>query len=382
MALSGNFTSMTPSDLLQMLAWGSQTGLLTCTRDDERRHVFLHEGDVVGVSSSRYKDRLGAMLLRLEYITNEQFNKIFDRQITNGRPLGEIFKSENLLSEKNLQSVLNYQAEEIIYDLLAWSDGAFSFEERELTGNERRLQPVVIANLLLEGARRMDEINRFRSIYDEPDTVYRVKSDVEFTSLELDRPQQTMVNMLMSSMSLAEIFRMVNESEYDIYKSLDALIRQDVIEVDKTATERRREEHEKRSKLLDMSLIMEEKGWFHEALSNIEDILKKEPENADALAMKERLIKAIIKEAKLVFPSTDEVPEIRHAVAAVSVDKLHFNPREGFVFSRIDGNTSIRNLRYLTGMPRDDLFVILHKFIRMGLIFLDDKHSRISSSGH
>ncbi|HPQ41254.1 MAG TPA: DUF4388 domain-containing protein, partial [bacterium] len=196
MALSGSFISMSPSDLLQMLAWGSQTGLLTCTRDDDRRHVFIQTGDVVGVSSSRFKDRLGATLLRLGIITNEQFNDIFGRQATNGRPLGEILKSANMLSDEALQRALTYQAEEIVYDLLSWSDGEFGFEERPLTADEKRLKPVVVANLLLEGARRMDELNRLRSEYDDPETVFRVTADSDFHDRELSRPEETLVNML------------------------------------------------------------------------------------------------------------------------------------------------------------------------------------------
>lgn len=380
MALSGSFISMSPSDLFQMLAWGSQTGLLTCTRDNDRRHVFLEDGDVVGVSSSRFKDRFGAMLLRLGHITNEQFNDIFDQQATNGRPLGELFMSKNLLSEETLQKVLNFQAEELIYDLLAWNSGDFSFDERSLIDQEKRLQPVEIANLLLEGARRMDEINRLRNEFDDQDAVYKVSKDIDFTELELDRPQQTLVNMLMTPLSLSEIFRMVNESEYDIYNALNKLIAGKLIVIDREATERRHREQEEASKLLDISLLMEEKGWFHEALSSIEDLLSKNPGYGEGIKIKQRLKKEIIKQAELVFASREEVPFVRQSVAAVSVDKLQLSPQEGFVFSRIDGNTSVRNLRYVTGMNEENLFVILHKFIRMGLIFLDDKNTRVRAS--
>ncbi len=55
MSLSGGFAGLSPSDLLQMLSWGAKTGLLTCNRNEDRRHVFLFQGDVVGVTSSRYQ---------------------------------------------------------------------------------------------------------------------------------------------------------------------------------------------------------------------------------------------------------------------------------------------------------------------------------------
>ncbi|MBN1296209.1 DUF4388 domain-containing protein [bacterium] len=379
MALSGSFTSMSPSDLLQMLAWGSQTGLLACMRNDDHRHIFLESGNVVGVSSSQYKDRLGALLLRLGHITDEQFNKIFGKQASNGRPLGEIFKSENLLSEKNLEQALIHQAEEIIYDVVSWHEGDFAFEERQLTAEERRINPVVISSLLLEGARRMDEIKRARETLDDADMVLRTVHDIDMESLVVTRPQRTLLNALNAPMSLSEVFKMVNESEYDILTSLTRLMEEGYIEEDVAATELRREEHEKILKLLDLSRVMEEKGWFHEALSNIEGLLNREPNHLVGNEMKTRLKQEIIGQAHLVFPSMNEIPAVRHSVAAVSVDKLHFSPREGFVFSRIDGQTDIRNLRYLTGLPKDDLYIILHKFIRMGLIYLDEKTQKTRS---
>ena len=65
MPLSGSLESLTPSDLLQMLMWNLQTGQLTCINKDSRQHIFLYKGEVVGATSSKYQDRLGAILLRL-----------------------------------------------------------------------------------------------------------------------------------------------------------------------------------------------------------------------------------------------------------------------------------------------------------------------------
>lgn len=376
MALSGTFKSMSPSDLLQMLSWGSKEGMLTCKRDAYHCHVFLQEGNVVGVTSSRYKDRLGALLLRLDYITNEQFDDIFGRQASNGRPIGEIFISENLVSENDLQKVLTYQAEEIVHDLLSWSDGEFNFEERNLSDQETRVTPVEISNLLLEGARRMDEISRLKAEFPDPESVLMLNPDIDMSDLELTRPQQVICTNLVTSMSVGDIFRMVNESEYDILTSLKSLHERSVLIEDIQATENRKQEKEKLTKLLDLSLTMEEKGWLHEALSNIEELLSKNPKQSQAIEIKLRLRKEIMKQAEMMFKTPDSIPTVRHAVASISVDKLHLNPREGFVFSRIDGRTDVKNLRYLTGMPRDELYLVLHKFVRMGLIYLDEKEKK------
>ncbi len=102
-------------------------------------------------------------------MTEEQFNDVLNLQASNGRHLGEMFKDKKIVSESQLQSALSLQAEDIIFDLLAWTDGDFAFEERLLSDEEHKLQPIVISNLLMEGARRIDEINRVKDTLDDPD---------------------------------------------------------------------------------------------------------------------------------------------------------------------------------------------------------------------
>ncbi|MCD4653861.1 DUF4388 domain-containing protein, partial [bacterium] len=329
--------------------------------------------------SSRYKDRLGAMLLRMGCITEEQFNDVFSRQVSNGRPLGEIFISENLVEEEELQSILTLQAEEIIFDLVSWENGDFSFEERKLDNEEERLNPVVISNLLLEGARRMDEIRRIRSFINDKYMVFKLKSGNSVDDTNLSRPENVITKFLVSPMSLGDIFKLVNETEYSILTALCSLLNKEIIFEDEQASSSRRQVQEKLNKLMEMTELMEKKGWYHEALSNLEEILSKEPGNAKGKRMKKRLEAEILKHAKLIFKSLDDIPTVRYAVASIGADKLMLTAHEGFVFSRIDGKTDVKNLRYLTGLPKDDLCVVLHKFIRMGLIFLEKNKRKVSS---
>jgi len=380
MALSGTFQSMSPSDLLQMLSWGSKTGMLDCRRDEEYRHIFLIDGDVIGVTSSRYKDRLGAMLLRMGCITEEQFNEIFDQQASNSRPLGELFLDEKILNEEELQLTLTRQAEEIIFDLLAWQKGEFSFEERDLSQEEMRLKPVVISTLLLEGARRIDVINRIRSTISDKEVIFKLNPEADYDSTQLSRPERIITKTLSSSMSLSDLSKLVNESEYSILTSLSSLLEKEIIWEDRKATDDVKKIKKKLSKLREMTELMEEKGWYHEALSYTEKILNYESGNSKSIEKKKYLEREIVKQAKLVFNSQSSVPSVRDSVSSINSCTQQLTPSEGFVFSRIDGKTDLKNLRYITGMPQNTLYIILHKFIRMGLIFIEDRSQKVRSS--
>lgn len=373
MPLSGSLESLNPSDLLQMLMWGTQTGLLTCIGEDSRHHIFLNEGNVVGVTSSKYKDRLGAVLVRLGYVTEIQFEEIFSQQVSSGRPLGEMFVDKKVLNPGDLEEALHVQAREIIYELLTWTDGEFDFEERPLKQHEFKLKPIVISTLLLEGAKRCDEINRFKQMIGDPDTIFR-KAPGEPSNLDaMENVHQGVMACLSTPRSFTDILHMVNETEYTIISSMHSMLEQNIILKDEDATQQKKEQNARIQYLLELSETMEKRGWFHEALSNLEVVLKINGNCTEATTLKERIQARVLKNAERIFKSTECIPIVRHSVAEVSIDKLCLNHREGFVFFRIDGNTNLKNLRYITGIPRKDLYVILHKFIRMGLIYLDER---------
>jgi DNA-binding protein H-NS len=379
MPLSGSLESLNPSDLLQMLMWGAQTGLLTCIGDDNRHHIFLHEGNVVGVTSSNYKDRLGAVLVRLGYVTECQFEEIFSLQVSSGRPLGEMFIDKKVLKPGDLEKALHIQARDIIYEFLTWTDGEFNFEERPLGQHEFKLKPIVVSTLLLEGAKRCDEINRFKQMIGDPDTIFRKAHSVSSSPDTMDRVHQSVITCLSTPRSFADILHMVNETEYNIISSMHSLLEQTIILKDEKATQEKKEQNARIQYLLELSETMEKKGWFHEALSNLESVLKIRSDCTEAKTIKDRIQAKVVKNAERIFTSSDCVPTVRHSVADVSIDKLYLNHREGFVFFRIDGNTNLKNLCYITGMHRKELYIILHKFIRMGLIYLDER--KIGHSG-
>jgi hypothetical protein len=372
MSISGSFSSMNPSDLLQMLMWGAKSGMLTCIGPDDRQHLFLKDGNVVGVTSSRYTDRLGAVLVRLGYISDVQFEEVFLAQASDNRQLGEIVVDKELLSAESLKHALVVQAEDIIYDVLSWNDGEFSFEERELEDREVKVEPIVISTLLLEGARRIDEINRCKQKFNDPEQVFKL-NDEKLGEVKLsNRSDRAVVSLLKTSRTLHDIMQIANESEYNVFRSVYNLFEKDIIEIDFEETNHRKLANAKIEYLMELAGSMEKKGWFHEALSNIAESAFANSNNPRIIQMKDRLESKVYEIARRVFGSSEVVPKIRQSVADVSIDKLSLNQREGLVFFRIDGVTNLKNLRHLTGVPQKELYVILHKFMRMGLIYFDE----------
>ena len=67
------------------------------------------------------------------------------------------------ISEAELERQLKFQMEETIYEIMAWDEGYFRFEEHAEIAQHRLLARVRVESLLMEGARRIDEWTRLET---------------------------------------------------------------------------------------------------------------------------------------------------------------------------------------------------------------------------
>ena len=130
MPIEGPLDELGLQEVFQLLDLGRKTGMLRVTsrmRNDEG-HVYFEGGRVVQAN------------LR-------------------SKPAAAI--NPSTVSERELERKLRGQIEGAIYDLMAWREGHFLFEERELTdvAAETRVK-IATESLLMEGARRIDEWSR------------------------------------------------------------------------------------------------------------------------------------------------------------------------------------------------------------------------------
>src|SRR5438094_5706651 len=80
------------------------------------------------------------------------------------RRLGEILVSLGALTRRELQRQVRFQIEEVVFEVMSWREGYFSFTEGPLSdvATETAVR-IPTEALLMEGARRIDEWSRIES---------------------------------------------------------------------------------------------------------------------------------------------------------------------------------------------------------------------------
>ncbi|MBN1354955.1 DUF4388 domain-containing protein [bacterium] len=367
MAISGTLEGMPPQDLLQWISRGKKHGILSVRCKDTGIDIRFRDGWVVGVHSSRSKDRLGALLVRKGIIDAGQLSDLRRDQSTRSSLMGEMLVQREMISENELEDVLVDQVQDILFDFLLRDSGEFIFEERQLDRREQLIEPVNTSTLLLEGTRRIDEWRRIRSEIPSNRVVFkRGFSEVFRPGLE-----EQIWNYLSKPRIVSDIVDEMNAPEFIILDTLRRMMNTKLISRDYDSENRLENLEAEIAKNLDRAATLTTHQGYHEALSYLNRAQDLDPKNQSIKRMICDIKIKILNDAKRMIPAGKAVPKIRQSFSTLAPERLILTAEEAFVFSRIDGTTDVRSLTYLTNLSKDDLHIILHKFIRMGLIYLD-----------
>lgn len=153
--------------LLQSLVENRAEGTLSVTCGPMRKTLHVSRAGLQLLAGSRPQtDRLGQILLRSGVVSEGQIREIVSHQRQFGGLLGQIMLARGSVTAEELRAALREQVEEEICDVLTWEGASFDFTEGPRPGLPDAGSPssvrVDVAALLLEAARRIDEMRLIR----------------------------------------------------------------------------------------------------------------------------------------------------------------------------------------------------------------------------
>jgi hypothetical protein len=238
MAIEGPLRELGVHDVFQLLDLTRKTGALrvrSALRDNEGV-VHFQNGRVVGASMRDESHRLGRMLVQAGRITPDELARALDIQSTSGAPrrLGEILVSLGGIAPRELDRQVRRQVETVVFELLSWSEGYFSFEETAVTDDAMPESSGLTAEaLLMEAARRIDEWARMADRIPDAGVVPALAMDEDdhASTLEL-RPHEWQVLAAVDGVaSIRAIARTVGLSEFDAARVIYGLLSTGVVEL-------------------------------------------------------------------------------------------------------------------------------------------------------
>lgn len=167
MPIEGPLRELGIHDVFQLLDLAQKTGVLRVKSELRQNggEVYFDQGAVVAAEIHSNPHPLGAVLLRSGKVSESDLARARDMQAAgDARRLGEILVAVGAVSRKELERQVRAQVEEVIFELMGWSEGYFSFSETPLDHVPAQTAlRIPTGALLMEAARRIDEWSRIES---------------------------------------------------------------------------------------------------------------------------------------------------------------------------------------------------------------------------
>ena len=159
MDFGGDLSILEPSVVFQIMNISLITGELKFVTADNAASFYFKEGELLYATIDTRKSRLGKFLLDKGWITEEQLDTVLREFKSKGKHkrIGNLLIAHGYLDFNSLAAAIQEQMKEVVYEVLSWNRGQFTFFHGVLPQDEDILLDVKLDHLILEGLRRLDE---------------------------------------------------------------------------------------------------------------------------------------------------------------------------------------------------------------------------------
>jgi hypothetical protein len=371
MSLRGNLKTMSLPDILQWIAAGQKTGTLHLERRSVKKRIIVRDGQIFSSWSNDPRESLGQFLIREDMVSEEQLFKALIGQEEKGRLIGSILVTEGVLTEDDLRLALQAKAVETIYDLFLWPEGEFEFREGEFPYDVLIHWETPVTPVILEGIRRVDEWNRIRAVF--PNMEVTFKAPAALPTLD-SLQEETAVDLARSGKTLAQIGLEMRRSDFDTAHLLFELYQRGVVSVDQVRQGTMAMDPIGRiADLLAQAYQALQAKRYDAALAAYEQVLELDRLNQNAKKGIIAATEARGRERVLRAVPLGKVPHL--TMDLTELTRQAFDPHEGFVISRVNGQWDVQSILKLCPMTEEDALLIFSRLLDRKVIELRDAGS-------
>jgi hypothetical protein len=158
--MGGDIAAIPLAEILQLLQLQRQSGVVRVNNGKSSVSISIRQGliDFVQARGAAEEYRLGRYFVEKGAVTREQVDELLRTRVADGTLTGEAIVAAGHATAEDLREALAKQSSELVYDVLRWPYGRFSFTREGFPPEaESAKLGLGIAGLVLEGFRRVDE---------------------------------------------------------------------------------------------------------------------------------------------------------------------------------------------------------------------------------
>jgi hypothetical protein len=320
MAIEGPLRELGIHDVFQLLDLSRKTGSLRVTSSlrDNEGIVFFNNGKVAFASIRSNPHPLGEILIRAGKITDADLERARALQATRGDGvrLGHVLVETGAITARELERHVRAQIEAVVFELMSWTEGFFSFEEGAVEDVPGEATAAVSTeSLLMEGARRIDEWSRIEGKIAHVGVVPVLASAPgdHPAMLDLLPSEWEVLTMIDGDRDVKRIAAELARSDFDVAKVMYGLVSTGIVEIRNAAAGGSNGAAEGTTSQLAKSEAALRSGNPEEALSCARRVISADSRNVAARRLASRALTLLGRHA-------DAVEELRRAAQADPFD--------------------------------------------------------------
>lgn len=231
MPVQGNLGTMSLTEILQWLGSAGKTGALSIERNKVIKRILVREGRVIACASQEPSDMLGHFLVSRGRISEETLRRALALQEAQKEHLGRILVGMGALTDDELRRSLEDKSQETIFGLFEWEDASFRYVDGEIGDANIYAVNMRVEDILLRGAQRWDEIQRIRTVFNDPGIVLKRTTRVPPGEVFRNRMARRIFESIDGERTVADILLHAHGSEYLVTKFLFELHRAGCAEI-------------------------------------------------------------------------------------------------------------------------------------------------------
>jgi hypothetical protein len=356
-------------DIFDLLAWvhgRRRSGTLIMTRLSTRKRLAFRDGALQWSNSNDPRETIGQALVRERLINEEALFTALLKQENDTRRLGEILIGDGLLTEPQLMKTLAANAEAQLQDLFLWPDGHFDFDDAKVPPDTPSDLRIDLRPILEEGRHRRERWSKLRRRFPSGEISFQARGDPATVT---NPARRQVLSLAAQGKTLAAISLEARRPQYDTTLLLAGLCDEGLLEVEEAEFGAAETDPVGLiGTLLKTAEMRLKEGRFDVALQAYERVLALDGVNQAAkkglLAVSEARRRA---KATRAVP-LDKVPVMK--LGSVALAQQQFDPQEGFILSRINGQWDIQSILKLCPLPEDEALLIFKRLVERKVIDL------------
>ncbi len=377
MSITGNLKTMELAELLQWLSGSTKTGTLVVENGKVQKQIFFRDGMIISSASTDPREHLGAFLVSHGFITDRELTQAMLMQESNKMLLGKILVTIGAISEPELHRMLRLKAEESIYDVFNWPEGAFRFLDQQLPASNMVPIALDVPGMVLEGMQRLDEWRRIRELIPDAASIPVAVGAFDESLLTEGAPQ--ILGLVDDDRTVAEICKLTHSSEFHVCRILFRQAQAGRLKIvrPRAAAAPAPAPAEAAAGLVSADALLLagqqllQKGELEGALRHVRAARALDPDSKKLSAEAQKVEDQLRSEIARSGLGPGAVPVLARTMEELT--KLNISPQEGFLLTRLNGSYDIQSLIKISALHPLDAEIAFWKLIKAGHIRLEKR---------